>query len=75
VIVSEDGGSRQIVAITADGKVVPLVQLVGHDDSEICGPAFDPTLGRLYFSSQRGTTGSSSGGMTFEVSGPFFIAG
>ncbi|NEE56347.1 hypothetical protein G3M55_68815, partial [Streptomyces sp. SID8455] len=26
---------------------------------------------RLYFSSQRGTSGSSSGGITYEVTGPF----
>ena len=72
VLVAEDGGDLQIVALTPDGKVVPLMQLVGHDSSEITGPAFDPTLGRLYFSSQRGTAGS---GVTFEISGPFFVEG
>ncbi|MER7470138.1 hypothetical protein [Micromonospora sp. NPDC000018] len=35
------------------------------------GPAFSPDGTRLYFSSQRGTSGSSSGGITYEVRGPF----
>jgi uncharacterized protein len=73
VLVAEDGGDLQIVAITAAGLVVPLLQLVGHDLSEVTGPAFSPDQRRLYFSSQRGTTGSSSDGMTFEIMGPFFV--
>lgn len=73
VLVAEDGGDLQIVAITPSGIILPILQLVGHDSSEITGPAFDPSRTRLYFSSQRGTTGSSSGGMTFEVTGPFVV--
>ncbi len=73
VLVAEDGGDLEIVAITPDGSVVPVMQLVGHNGSEVTGPAFDPSLSRLYFSSQRGTTGSSSDGITFEISGPFFV--
>lgn len=56
--------------------LVPLVQVVGHDLSEITGPAFDPSLQRLYFSSQRGDNGIDFFGMsgvTYEVTGPFFI--
>jgi hypothetical protein len=71
VMVAEDGGDLEIVAITQSGNVVPIMQLVGHNQSEIAGPAFDPSLQRLYFSSQRGTSGSS--GITFEISGPFFV--
>jgi hypothetical protein len=67
VLVAEDGGTMQIVAILPDGMVKPLVQVVGHTGSEVCGPAFDPSGTRLYFSSQRGP----DGGWTFEVSGPF----
>lgn len=73
VLVAEDGGDLQIVALTPDGQVLPIIQLVGHDDSEITGPAFDPSRQRLYFSSQRGTAGSSDAGITFEVTGPFFV--
>jgi hypothetical protein len=67
VLVAEDGGTMQVVAVLPDGRVKPLVQVVGHDESEICGPAFDPSGTRLYFSSQRGP----GGGWTFEVQGPF----
>jgi hypothetical protein len=74
VLVAEDGGDMQVVGITPDGTPVALLQLVGHDFSEITGPAFDPSGTRLYFSSQRGATGSSDAGVTFEVSGQFFDA-
>jgi secreted PhoX family phosphatase len=72
VLVAEDGGDMQIVAITTDGSIVPVVQVAGHDNSEVTGPAFNPSGNRLYFSSQRGATGASEDGVTFEVSGPFF---
>lgn len=71
LIISEDGGDSQIVAITKTGRLLPIVQLVGHDSSELTGPAFSPDGKRLYFSSQRGTGGDSDEGLTFEVSGPF----
>jgi secreted PhoX family phosphatase len=71
VLVAEDGGDMQIVTITADESIVPVVQVVGHENSEVTGPAFDPSGNRLYFSSQRGTTGTSEDGITFEVTGPF----
>ena len=67
VLVAEDGGSMQIVAILPDGTLKPLVQIVGQDTSEITGPAFDPGGTRLYFSSQRG----GSQGITYVVEGPF----
>jgi hypothetical protein len=67
VLVAEDGGSMQIVAILPSGETRPLIQLTGHDRSEITGPAFDPSGTRLYFSSQRGP----GSGTTFEVTGPF----
>ena len=71
LVISEDGGDLQVIAITASGRLVPLLQLYGHDESEVTGPAFSPDGKRLYFSSQRGTEGSSKGGLTFEVTGPF----
>jgi secreted PhoX family phosphatase len=75
VLVAEDGDDMQIVAITAAGTLLPVVQVMGHEESEITGPAFDPSLERLYFSSQRGENGGDPLGMsgvTYEVSGPFF---
>ena len=76
LLVAEDGGDMQIVAISADGAIVPILQVTGQDLSEITGPAFDPSLGRLYFSSQRGADGLDilgRSGITYEVSGPFFV--
>ncbi|MGB5702477.1 MAG: alkaline phosphatase PhoX [Polyangiales bacterium] len=76
VVVGEDGGDMQIVSVTAEGSVVPLVQVTGQDGSEITGPAFGPSLQRLYFSSQRGPDGPDligMSGITYEVSGPFFV--
>lgn len=70
VLVAEDGGDMQVVAIGVAGQLIPLVQVVGHDESEITGPAFDPSGTRLYFSSQRGA-GEGSGGVTYEITGPF----
>jgi len=71
LLVAEDGGDLQIIVITKSREHIPLLQLVGHDRSEITGPAFSPDGSRLYFSSQRGTTGRSEDGITFEITGPF----
>jgi secreted PhoX family phosphatase len=71
VLVAEDPGDLQIVALTAAGGVVPLMQLVGHAGSEITGPAFSPDMQRLYFSSQRGIGATAAAGVTFEIRGPF----
>jgi secreted PhoX family phosphatase len=68
IYVAEDGGDMQLVLVADDGRTWPCLQLVGHDRSEITGPAFDPSGTRLYFSSQRGTYGR---GMTFQVTGPW----
>ncbi len=68
VLVAEDGGDMQIVVLTPDNRVVPLLQIPGHERSEVTGPAFDPSHSRLYFSSQRGAEGSSSNGVTYEIS-------
>jgi secreted PhoX family phosphatase len=74
LLVAEDGGNMQIVAHTPAGVLVPIVQIVGHERSEVTGPAFDLTGNRLYFSSQRGATNNFlTGGVTYEVAGPFFI--
>ncbi|WP_405799614.1 alkaline phosphatase PhoX [Streptomyces sp. NBC_01506] len=71
LFVAEDGGNLEICLITPDDVVAPFLRLDGQSGSEITGPAFSPDGSRLYFSSQRGTSGSSSGGITYEVTGPF----
>jgi secreted PhoX family phosphatase len=69
--VAEDGGNMEICLITPDDKISPFLRITGQGGSEITGPAFTPAGDRLYFSSQRGTSGSSSGGITYCVTGPF----
>ncbi|MGH3713271.1 MAG: alkaline phosphatase PhoX [Micromonosporaceae bacterium] len=71
LFVAEDGGNMEICMIEPSAAVSAFARLVDQDSSEICGPAFSPDGRRLYFSSQRGTSGSSSGGLTYEVTGPF----
>lgn len=73
VLVAEDDGNMEIVALTPNGEIAPVVQVVGHKDSEITGPAFDPSGTRLYFSSQKGASGSRDDGVTYEITGPFHL--
>jgi hypothetical protein len=75
VLVAEDGGDMQIVALTTTGQVLPLLQVVGHERSEIAGPAFSPDGTRLYFSSQWAPQPDGRRGITYEVSGPFVRPG
>ena len=69
--VAEDGGNTQVVVIANDGAVYPVLELEGHEKSEIAGVAFSPDGSRLYFSSQRGRSGDDLDGLTFEIHGPF----
>jgi len=69
LIVAEDGGNMELVALSKNGVAQPLLRVVGHPGSELAGPAFDPWGLRLYFSSQRG--GPARSGITYEVTGPF----
>lgn len=73
VLVAEDGGDMQIVALDAAGNTAALLQVVNQNGSEITGPAFTPDYSRLYFSSQRGTRGGGGNGvgLTYEIVGPF----
>jgi secreted PhoX family phosphatase len=70
IYVAEDGGDMQLVALSLNGELYPLAQVVDHESSEITGPAVYGN--RLYFSSQRGT-GSFTGeaGVTYEITGNF----
>ncbi len=70
LLVAEDNGNLQIVVIS-NKEVYPLLQIVDQDRSEITGPAFSPDGSRLYFSSQRGKSGRSEDGITYEITGPF----
>lgn len=74
LLVAEDGGDMQIVALAKNGEPVPLITLHEQNDSEITGPAFSPDGSRLYFSSQRGFSGDSDDGITYELSLPWNAA-
>ena len=68
ILVAEDSGNLEIgVLRLEDSTSQPVMRLIGHDDSEVTGLALSPDGRRLYFSSQRGTTGRNDGGITFEV--------
>jgi secreted PhoX family phosphatase len=74
LFVAEDGGNMEICLIgwvNGVRQVAPFLRISGQSGSEITGPAFSPDGRRLYLSSQRGTSGSSSGGITYEITGPF----
>ena len=75
ILVAEDGGNQEIVALTGNGGVVPLLRVSDHSGSELTGPAFSPDGSRLYFSSQRGPGVNGRVGITYEVTGLFFITG
>ncbi len=67
LLIAEDGGNMQIIALDHNYLPHVLVQIYGQDRSEITGPAFSPDGSRLYFSSQRGKTGQSKNGITYEI--------
>jgi len=69
VLVAEDGPEMRLVVLGPDMTATPVVDFVGHRDSEICGPAFSPDGDRLYFSSQRGQSGEPDDGRIYELSG------
>lgn len=76
VFIAEDGGNMELCIIADNNgvdEVAPFLRFVGHDGSEVAGPAFSPDHTRLYVSSQRGTDGVH--GKTFEITGPFRFLG
>src|SRR5690606_22117551 len=54
VIVAEDGPQMRLVVLGADATPFELLVVLGQSKSELCGPAFNPSGDRLYFSSQNG---------------------
>lgn len=76
MLIAEDGKLMRILYLPENSRQpVTLVQLPDHGHSEITGLAFDPVGLRLYFSSQRGSTGKGSHGLTFELFGNFLDIG
>ena len=70
LFVAEDNDNLELVRFHKESNGVwdtsVFVRLIGHDSSELAGPALSPNGTRLYFSSQRGRDGRN--GMTFELS-------
>lgn len=62
-------------AADANGIMLPAgftSRVIARSSQTVAGTSYTWHGGnRLYFSSQRGTSGSSSGGITYEVTGPF----
>jgi uncharacterized protein len=73
VFVCEDGGNMEIGLISRENTVSPMLRLPDeHPISELCGVCFDPSGGRMYFTSQRGgVSGLPGPGHIFEIKGPF----
>lgn len=74
VIVCEDGDDNQVVAITPEGRQVPMLQLV--DQGEPAGPSFSPDGQRLYVNGYSGRSGPDEDrnrGATYEITGPWFV--
>jgi secreted PhoX family phosphatase len=70
LFVAEDGDNLELVALDREGTTAPMLQLTGHEGSEIAGPALDPSGETLLFVSQRGRTNTAAG-IVFAVTGPF----
>ena len=68
--IAEDGDDMELHMMGLDGSTAPIMRVVGHDGSELCGPTMSPDRSTLYVSSQRGTDGA---GVTFAITGPFPI--
>lgn len=74
ILLAEEGkGMRILYYPQNEVPPITLVRISEHEDSEITGLAFDPSGTRLYFSSQRGSTGRNHHGITFELSGDFSL--
>jgi secreted PhoX family phosphatase len=74
ILIAEDGAEMRLVVVGPGLKPFELLSVVGHEGSEICGPAFNPDGSRLYFSSQSGPAVDQPNGRTYEVRGPFFAS-
>jgi hypothetical protein len=72
VLVAEDGTAMRL-AIMINNQPAKLLMQITRGGSEICGPAFTPDGARLYFSSQRGpsgTGGTGASGVIYEMTIP-----
>ena len=73
LFVAEDPGNLELVLLEPGGATSAFLRALNQNGSDLAGPAVDPSGTRLYFSSQRGPTGTGPG-VTYEVRGPFRTA-
>lgn len=69
LLVCEDGGNMEVVAVEQDGRAAPLLRLTGQSGSELTGVNVSPDGRRLYVGSQRAI--SATRGIVYEITGPF----
>lgn len=69
LLVCEDGGNMELVAVELDGRATPLLRLTGQPASELTGVNLSPDGRRLYVGSQRAI--SAERGIVYEITGPF----
>src|SRR5262245_47468625 len=72
VLVAEDGTAMRL-AIMINNQPAKLLMQITLGTSEIAGPAFTPDGSRIYFSSQRGpsgTAGTGASGVIYEMTIP-----
>lgn len=69
IFVAEDRDDLNVCIITAEREVTTFLQATGpdHADTEMTGPAFDPSSTRFYVASQR----AFEVGAVYEITGPF----
>lgn len=73
IYVAEEDGNMEVVLISVEHDVAPLLRLPDHppDITEVAGISFSPEGDRLYLSSRSWGPDGPGLGTTYEVRGPF----
>ena len=69
LLVCEDGGNMELVAVELDGRATVVARLTGQPSSELTGVNVSPGGRRVYVCSLRVI--SSTQGIIYEITGPF----
>jgi uncharacterized protein len=69
ILVCEDGGSMDLVAVQRDGRVERVATLTGQRGSELAGVCISPNGRHIYVASQRGV--DASRGIVYRLTGSF----
>jgi secreted PhoX family phosphatase len=74
VIVVEAPGNLEIRVLGSNGNTTAIVQVENQPGTTLSGPALSPDGRHFYFSSQSGPGLNGAPGVTYEVTGPFFVS-